>query len=242
MRVANKIKKVTASRFPGEVFSFNELGLASEEYSAATKALSRLVADGWLKRSSPGKYYKPIQSPFGELKPSEEELLKPYLFEDGKRVAYITGTALYNKLGLTTQVPRIIQVASRNKRIVTQIGNIKVKSVKSYVDVTEENYLLLGLLDAIKDFKEIPDSDPKNVLLRLRQLLKELNVSNLNQLARFCMDYPPRTRALTGALLEWMGLSEAITEMLLNSLNPLSIYNINLSPGLLPMAEKWNIS
>lgn len=242
MKVTDKIRKVMESCGPGQVIAFSDLGLLPDEFIAGTKALSRFVESGVLKRASPGKYYKPNFSPFGELKPQEEELLKTYLFADGKRIAYITGPALYNRLGLTTQIPKTIQVASRDKRITTKVGNLKVKPVKSYVDVTDNNYQVLGLLDAIKDFKEIPDRSTEYALLRLRQLLKELNNAQLEELARTSLNYPPRARALTGALLDWNGANSILTIPLVNSLNPLSAYNFAIPKNILPVADKWKIN
>lgn len=72
-------------------------------------------------------------------------------------VSYITGGALYNRLGLTTQIPRNIKIASRDKRIETSIGSMKVTSVKSYAEINEGNYQILQVLDALKDFKRISD-------------------------------------------------------------------------------------
>lgn len=242
MKTTDKILRKIKGFDPGKVFTFKELAFDPKEYLAATKALSRMVEEDELKRASPGKYYKPNPSPFGELKPAEEELLRPYLFSDGRRIAYITGSTLYNRLGLTTQIPKTIQVASRDKRITTKVGNLKVKPVKSYVDVTDKNYQVLGLLDAIKDFKDIPDRDTKNAALRLRQLLKELNNKDLQQLSSAVLHYPPRARALTGAILEWIGIKGDLITPIANSLNPLSAYNFAITKKVLPTAEKWKIN
>ena len=57
-------------------------GTAPLPLSAAAKALSRMAARGVIKRYKKGMYYKPKQTIFGEIKPSEEELLKSYLFEN----------------------------------------------------------------------------------------------------------------------------------------------------------------
>jgi hypothetical protein len=240
MKVTAKIQKAIATYTPGEVFAFNELLLVPAEYLAGLKALSRMVGAGLLKRAGTGKYYKPSLSPFGELKPAEEELLRTYIFANGKRIAYITGHTLYNRLGLSTQVPKTIQVASRDKRITTKVGNLKVKPVKSYVDVTENNYKVLGLLDAIKDFNDIPDRNTETALVRLRQLIKELSNTQLQDFVDISLEYPPRARALAGALLEWSGFGQ-LTYPIAKSLNPLSIYNFAIPKKLLPTVEKWKI-
>ena len=57
--------------------------LVADKIIAAAKAIERLIAKGVAKRVSNGVFYKPKKSVFGELKPSEDELLKQYLFEKG---------------------------------------------------------------------------------------------------------------------------------------------------------------
>ena len=101
MKIARKIEKNISCIALGTPFTYKELDLAASEYPAAAKAIERLLKRGLINRVSTGVFYKPKQTIFGDLKPSEEELLRPYLFEENKRIAYITGTALYNKLGLT---------------------------------------------------------------------------------------------------------------------------------------------
>lgn len=46
------------------------------------------------------------------------------------------------------------QIASRGKKIYVQTGNIKATPVKSYVEVTNDNFQQLGFLDALKDIIE----------------------------------------------------------------------------------------
>ena len=174
MKVAEKIETSINKMQDGTTFKYQGLNIAPDEYPAAAKAIERLIKKGLINRASTGVFYKPKKTVFGNLKPMEEELLKPYLFDNGKRIAYITGTSLYNRMGLTTQVPKNIRVASRSKRIVTKVGSIQVKPVKSYLDVTNENYYLMELLDVLKDFKTIPDTEKTQVIKFMLQKIKDL--------------------------------------------------------------------
>ena len=101
MKVTDKILAKINRIDAGDVFGYDTLGITSDEILAASKALGRLVDKGVIKRARKGYYYKPKISVFGELKPREEVLLSIYLFEKKKQVAYVTGTRLYNRLGLT---------------------------------------------------------------------------------------------------------------------------------------------
>lgn len=241
MQTTKKIEKAISGFRDGEVFNYEQLNLVPAEYRAAVKALGRMTKAGIVKRASTGRYYKPNKSVFGELRPGEEELLKSYLFRKGKRIAYVTGEALYNKMGLTTQVPKNIKVASRDKRVITKVGSIAVKPVKSYVDVTDDNYFILEILDAMKDFKEIPDLNRMTALKRLMQKIKELKEDDIRKLINLSLKYPPRVRALTGALLTSLGIDSKLTEPLIKSLNPLSSYNYGIKKKELPTINQWNI-
>lgn len=235
-KIENKINKIKE----GTTFNYQQLSIDSNEYGAAAKAIERFIEKGIIKRVSTGVFYKPKQTIFGELKPNEEELLKPYLFQNNKRIAYITGTSLYNKMGLTTQIPKNIKIASRDKRITVSVGNIKGTPVKSYVDVTDKNFYLLEILDALKDFKKIPDLDKKSAIKIISNRLKELNANEIKQLIKCVCSYPPRVRAFLGALIEKVDSSIELI-VLKKSLNPLSEYNYAINKSLLSTAPNWNI-
>lgn len=240
MKVAEKIEKQIEKMEEGTTFKYQELAIAPDEYPAAAKAIERLIKKGLISRASTGVFYKPKKTVFGSLKPKEEELLKPYLFEGNNRVAYITGTALYNRMGLTTQVPKNIRVASRSKRIVTKVGSIQVKPVKSYVDVTNNNYYLMELLDVLKDFKTIPDTEKNQVIQYMLQKFKDLSGKEKDKLVEIAMKYPPRVRAFTGALLNEINPAKPVLD-LKKSINPLTIYELGINKNLLEKTEYWNI-
>ncbi len=240
MGVTQNIKKQISKLADGATFKYEQLVIEPQEFSATAKAIERLIAKGVIKRVSTGVFYKPKKTVFGELKPNEEEILKPYLFEKGKRIAYITGTSLYNRLGLTTQIPKSIKIASRNKRITVSNDSIKASPVKSYVDVTDKNFYLLELLDALKDFKKILDLDKNSAIKILSKKLKEFNTTETKLLIKCGLAYPPRVRSFLGALLENIKTSNDLTA-LKTSLNPLSEYEYGIDKKQLLTAENWNI-
>ncbi len=239
MKVAEKIEKKIKRMSEGTTFKYQQLGIVATEYSAAAKAIERLIEKGVIKRITTGVFYKPKKSIFGELRPREREIIKPYLYEQGKRIAYITGTALYNNMGLTTQVPKTVKIASRSKRIYIDSGSIKAKPVKSYVDVTEENYSLLEILDVLKDFTKIPDMDKKSGIRFLQDKLGNLSKKETNTLVKYALKYPPRVRAFLGAILNEISGQE--NSNLKQSLNPLTTYSLNLNENILTTAPNWNI-
>lgn len=240
MTLASQIQIKIKELPEGKSFGYADLGIAKVDFQTAAKALERLQAKGVIKKLSKGVFYKPELTVFGELKPDFSEQLRPYLFENGKRVAYETGTSLYNRLGLTTQMAFRIKIASRSKRISINRDALKANAVKSYAEVTDTNYEILGILDAFKDIKRIPDCSVAQAIRRLSAILKDLNEKQTTYLLKYALLYPPRVRALVGAVLEINGKKEL--EKLKESLNPLTTIKIGLKKTELPTKSNWYIT
>jgi len=240
MTLAAKIRNLIKKLPEGKTFGYADLGIAREDYQTAAKAVERLQTKGLINKISKGVFYKPEQTVFGELKPDYNEQLRPYLFENGKRIAYETGSSLYNRLGLTTQIAFRIKIASRSKRISINRGALKANAVKSYTEITEANYELLGFLDAIKDIKRIPDCPVGQAVKILSNKIDNLNEKQIAELIKYALLYPPRVRALTGAMLDNLAM-KANTDSLKKSLNPLTTINVGLKETDLPNIKNWYI-
>ena len=107
MTVSTAVAQSIDQYVPGQVFGYRDLPLYQSKPSNVVQIVNRLVKKNEIKRLSKGKFYKPKQSVIGDLKPSDSELLKTVMFKNGAVRGYITGTALFNQLGLTTQVPML---------------------------------------------------------------------------------------------------------------------------------------
>ncbi len=236
-QIRNRIKQLPE----GKVFGYDNLRIDKEKYTSAAKVLERLQKTGFIKKVSKGIFYKPKQTVFGELMPDYSEQLRPYLFENGKRIAYETGTSLYRRLGLTTQMAFRIKIASRGKRISVNRKSLIADGVKSYTEVTENNYKVLGLLDAFKDIKNIPDASVAQSVKRLEAILKELDKKETETLIKYAKLYPPRAKALLGAVLQNMGYESNELDKLKQSLNPLSKIKLGLKKAELPTKDNWYI-
>jgi Family of unknown function (DUF6088) len=105
-QIRNRIRRLPE----GKVFGYADLRIGRDTYQTAAKALERMQAEGVIKKVSKGIFYRPEQTVFGVLMPEYNEQLRPYLFENGKRIAFETGTSLYNRMGLTTQMAFRIKI------------------------------------------------------------------------------------------------------------------------------------
>lgn len=240
MNVTRKIQNQVNKFVEGTPFNYEQLTVEPQEFVAAAKAIERLIADDVIKRISPGIFYKPKKTIFGELPPDYSALLKKlYLFKGGKRVGYITGTALYNELNLTTQLSSITKIATNKRKNKVTLGWENVTFTKAYTEITEDNYKLLGLLDALKDLDKIPDLDKKSAIKILSTHLNSLDNIEVDLIISCALQYPPRVRAFLGAILEKINNKHNL-KVLKESLNPFSKYNYGIR-SLMPNAENWNI-
>ena len=112
MVITRQIKEKLSSTPAGVVLTTRDFGVEMRYQPALAKALNRLVLRGELQKIAKGKYYIPKKTIFGTLKPSDSELVKDFLEQDGKIVGYITGTAAFASMGLTTQISSSILIAS----------------------------------------------------------------------------------------------------------------------------------
>jgi hypothetical protein len=224
----------------GYVFTYVDFTTEVNQKEAVIKALNRMVASGKIAKLAKGKYYKPESTPFGNLQPNQEQVVKDLLEENGKVIGYLTGYSIYNQLGLTTQVSNTIQIGKNQTRPNFKRDRYTISFVKQKNTITKENIPLLQILDAIRYIKKIPDANVENSCKRFLAIIKKLSEKEINTLVRLALKYPPATRALLGALLEQLKKSKP-TESLLKSLNPITKYKMSGATKVLSTTEKWNI-
>ena len=240
MTTAKKIEQIVSEIPEDFVFTYRDLGLTADDSANVIKKLNRLAERGVISKLSKGRYFKPKKSRFGTLNPSVEEVVKDLLSKNGRIVGYLTNYSVYNKLGLTTQIPNTIVVGSNTKRGKTRRGKTEIRFIMQRNEITKSNIYLLQLLDAIKSIKSIPDTDIDKSCTRLLALLSELSEWQTNALMRLAQLYPPRVIALLGAMLQQIGCSADLT-ILRDRLNPISTYNYGISTTVLPSSQQWKI-
>lgn len=240
MNIADIIRLKVGRFSRGYVFTFADFVDRADSKEGLIKALNRLAASGEIAKLGKGKYYKPEQSPFGELPPNQYQVVKD-LLERGRRIeGYITGLSIYNALGLTTQVSNTIQIGKNEVRSSMKRGKYSISFVKQKNTITRENTSLLQLLDVLRFIKKIPDSKIDLSCKVIQSLMSKLSAKELEVLVRLAFKYPPSTRALLGAILDSLG-KVRLTVKLRKSLNPITIYKIPGVSGVFSSASEWSI-
>jgi len=220
------------------VFSYRDLSLKESASATVVRTLNRMVERGELTKLSKGRYYKPRVSSFGTMLPNREEFIKDLLWANGRTIGYITGYLLFLQMGLTTQVPNILEIGINGKKNAIERGIYKIRFVSQPNKITSANTYLLQLLDCLKYIRNIPDTTIDKSVALLANKIMALETDKKNRLLILGSNYQPFVRALLGAIMEQY-CPEVNVELLKKSLNPVSTYKIGIS--ILSNAKNWNI-
>jgi hypothetical protein len=224
----------------GYVFTTSDFYMQVDNLTAVSKILNDFVRTGYLRKLSKGKFYKPRMSKFGELPPDDFQIVKDLLLENNKPTGYVTGYAAFNEFGLTTQVPFALQIGTYDEKKAVSRGVYRISFIKQRNTITKENIPLLKMLDCLRFFKNIPDTTPNQACERLLYLLSQLDENQTSRIKKLSLKYAPQAITLLGAMLETLNPQENTTR-LCKEINPITSYQLGISPNILPNQKKWNI-
>lgn len=189
----------------GQIFTSHDLIYPIDKLANVCVILSELTFKQKLNRIAKGAYYKPKKSllGLGSLPIYQEEQLN---FLTKKLDGYLSGSYIYNKMGLTEQVTPIITIATHKPSRSFTFKKLRVKCVEAYVETKfyKEEYLIyIRLLDAIKDIKHIPGKNQQDIYDTIKeQYLPFYNDDILTKIVTLANDYPPRVRKVLSDMLE----------------------------------------
>ena len=137
-----------------EPIFLNDLVIEGLSDNAVRQSVKRLVASGFLERYDNGIYYIPKRGGLlgkSYLDPSMV-IMRKYVQNKSEIYGYVTGISFANQLGLTAQMPAVIEVVTNreatNGRMIT-VGSQRVRIKKPAITVSDSNAELLQLLDTI---------------------------------------------------------------------------------------------
>lgn len=117
--------------------------------------LNRLTKESVIKSAYKGIYYIPKRNVFGEIPLAIRKIVQcKYLVDkSGNIKGYVTGAALFNQVGLTTQVPNFIDISTNECKNYNKYINNYFNTIirKPKIEITTENYKYLQLFDLIEN-------------------------------------------------------------------------------------------
>ena len=218
----------------GQIFTNDDFKC---DKATAAIELSRLYKKGAIQKLTRGRFYKAAQGTFGPIRPNEEAILQAYQ-KAGQ--GYETGVMAYNRLGLTTQISSVIEIATAMEPRTIMIGNTKIKLVRQRRSPKKSNIQLLQILDALRQIKKIPDAIPSDVLINIKNIISLLSDEEKKELSKLTLDFTPRTRALVGAILEELDCKK-YTDAIKQSLNTTTIFRLGINESILKYGRDWKI-
>lgn len=167
--------------------------------------LKRLADAGHIDRIQKGIYFKAKHTIFGKTRPNLDGYAVQLLTIQGEQViGYVTGAAFMNRIGLTTLMPREIEIVSNQYRRVLPDG-CHVAAKRPAVQVNTENYKYLQLLDAIETLNE-SHIDAENPYELIRMLARDREINPMALIGYARRHYPVKT------LLRTVDIFTGVTE------------------------------
>ena len=118
--------------------------------------LNRLVKNNELKKFDDGVFYKTKKNTFGETSIDYADLIRNIYFYDAEnesRIGYRIGATVLANIGITNNLENIIEIVTNNfnKRKVLDTINQNIYLRKPTLEVNDDNFIYLQLLDTIKE-------------------------------------------------------------------------------------------
>ncbi len=187
-----------------EPILISEIKLESLSNNALRQYFKRMVKSGDLIRYDTGIYYLPKASPLlGKTYLNPLKIITRKYIESGTDTyGYFAGAYFSNLLGLTTQMPAVIEVVTDKEatkgRTVT-VGSQRVRLRRPAMRITKENALLLQYLDAVSTAEKYAELPQQEMTTVLKQYLQK-NSFTQKQLAE---TLPSVTAQTAKKLIEW---------------------------------------
>lgn len=196
---SNRILKIIEEFPVGELFTNEKIvELLKKEFDLPTSnaelitnnKLKRLYDDGRIERIKKGVYYVPKQTVFGKVKPDYNKYAVDLLTKNKDEIiGYESGASFLNRIGLSTLIPREIEVVSNNyRKKLPEACHIIAK--KPPAPVTRENFRYLQVLDVISGMNTF-HIDAENPIKILNSVIYRNGLEHI-KLAGYARKYYPQ--------------------------------------------------
>lgn len=186
-----------------EKYGYNEPILLSEisfnNYSLAwiKKEINKLCQEEKLIRFEKGLYYIPTKTILGMSKLDPRKVIMKKYVEDGnKQVGYFSGTTFLNMLGLSSQMPNVLEIYTNNENARVRevpIGSQRVILRRARTTINNENAATMSFLELMNftDAKYFDDEKKQIVINYITQ--NNITRKSITECSPFFPDKAMRT-------------------------------------------------
>lgn len=166
-----------------------------ESYSKAWiyKEMNKLCAEGSVIRFDKGVYYIPTQTLLGKSIINPRKIIEKRYIRSAERVyGYYGGQVLLNKLGLSTQMPNMLEIYTNNESSRVRdidVGNQRIRLRRSRVNINDVNAAVLCFLELMNTISA-NDLD-ENAVSILTEYVTSQNIKR-KDITRYAPEYPDK--------------------------------------------------
>lgn len=169
----------------GEPIFFSEILVEGISRSAVNQQMKNLCNKGLIKKYDKGIYYIPKKTMLkSDIGPDADMVARYRYITKGEEIyGYYCGNTFANQIGISTQVPRKIEIVSNNSNSSprdVEIGGRKYFVKKSNIYVNSENVYVLQLLDLLKNIEAYMDDSYEEAKLRIVEYVNMHNIEKRN--------------------------------------------------------------
>lgn len=177
-----------------EPIFFSDIEIDGITRSAVNQQLRKLCDEGKLMKYENGVYYIPKKSRLSvDVGISADMVAKyKYIARKGRVDGFYSGNAFANQIGISTQVPKKVEIVSNNiaaKVREISIGNRTFIVRKANVEVTEENVYVLQMLELLKNLDTYLDEDYADAKVKFKRFIIAHEISR-EDVDRYIREYP----------------------------------------------------
>lgn len=173
------------------------------------ETLQKMCESGELMMISEGVYHLPKTSKYGIIPPSEKDIITAFTKNE---TGTVVGYSLYNKLGLTTQVPKtIIVMSSVLEEPIITIHNIVIQ--RASLEFSKEVVNMIQGLEVLQNLNSIQDMDYSAFLKYIRELALSFNAEAFKK-AISTQQYKESTVLALYNILEYYQIENNLSEYL----------------------------
>lgn len=157
--------------------------------------IAEAVESGVLMRYDNGVYYIPTKTLLGVSKLNPQKIIeKKYIGVGDSVYGIYGGTLLLNSMGVTTQVPNVIEIFTNNeksRRREVMVGYQKVILRKSRMMITAKNVELFRLLEFFNSI-DLSKMDKETSFAQVVSHIREKGLSR-EEIIEFARNFPAKT-------------------------------------------------
>ena len=165
-----------------EPIFISDIQLDNMNDNALRQYFKRMVKSGDLVRFDTGIYYLPKASRLLNKTYMDplKVIVRKYIKSDSSTFGYFSGASFANQIGLTTQMPAVMEIVTNKEstkgRVVT-VGGQSIRLKRPVITITQENADLLQVIDAIGQMDRYAELEKKDALALLKKYIREKGFS-----------------------------------------------------------------